>query len=299
MSQVAPVPAGSSAPRPARRRVRRRRRRVLADIAVYIAAIAVGAFALFPFAWMVITAIKPNAEIFTATPVFWPSEPTMGRFVEVLTGDFLTYLRNSAIVTVSTVVLSVSAAALAGWALARFPIPLKRYLLVLVLSAQMFPVVVLLIPLFILMRQIGLLGSHAGLVLAYLSFTTPLVVWILRGFFKSIPVDLEEAAMVDGATRIQAFRRIVLPLAMPGIAAASVFGFIAAWNELLFALSFNRNTPALHTLPVALQQFIGRDSTDWGMIMAASVVFTIPVVVFFLFTHKRMTEGMVVGATKG
>lgn len=280
----------------------RRRARVRAGVgtaATYVAALAVGGFAVFPFAWMVLTAIKPNAEIFTATPVFWPSDPTLARYVEVLTGDFLTYLRNSLIVAGSTVVFSVSAACMAGWVLARFAIPLKRYLLILVLSAQMFPVVVLLIPLFILMREIGLLGTYAGLVLAYLSFTTPLVVWIMRGFFKSIPIDLEEAAMVDGATRVQAFRRIVLPLAMPGIAAAGVFGFIAAWNELLFALSFNRNTPGMHTLPVALTQFIGREATDWGMIMAASVVFTIPVVVFFLFTHRRMTEGMVVGATKG
>lgn len=276
-----------------------RARNAGASVAVYAAAVAVGAFAVFPFGWMILTAIKRTPEIFAAEPVFWPSAPTLDRFADVLTGNFLQALSNSAIVTASTVFFCVSAAAMAGWVLARFPIPLKRYLLILVLSAQMFPVVVLLIPLFILMRNIGLLGSHVGLVLAYLSFTTPLVVWILRGFFKAIPVDLEEAAMVDGATRVQAFRRIVLPLAMPGLAAASVFAFVAAWNELLFALSFNRNTPELHTLPVALQQFIGREGTDWGMIMAASVVFTVPVIVFFLFTHKRLTEGMVVGATKG
>ncbi len=273
--------------------------RVASLTATYFAAIIVGLFAIGPILWMVSTALKPNAEIFTRTPVLIPSTIVWDRFVVVLTGDFGRYLLNSIIVSFSTVALSVTAAAMAGWVLARYPIPLKRYLLILILGAQMFPFVVLLIPIFILVRQLGLIGTYGGLVLAYLSFTTPLVVWILRGFFQSIPIELEESAMVDGATRVQAFRKIILPMALPGIAAASVFGFISAWNELLFALSFNRNNPSMHTLPVALQQFIGRETTDWGMIMAASLVFTIPVVVFFLLTHKHMTKGMVMGAVKG
>ncbi|QBI19216.1 carbohydrate ABC transporter permease [Egibacter rhizosphaerae] len=294
--RVAPAPRRTSEGVPTRRAWPRR---ALVQLATYAGAIAVGLFAFGPILWMLITALKPDGEILTSTPVFIPSEVRWDRLANVVTGDFAVYLRNSILVSGATVVLSVAAAAMAGWVLARYPLPLKRYLLILVLSAQMFPFVVLLIPIFILMRQVDLLGTHTGLILAYLSFTTPLVVWILRGFFQSIPIDLEEAAMVDGATRVQAFRRIILPLAMPGVAAASVFGFISAWNELLFALSFNRNNPELHTLPVALQQFIGRDTTDFGMIMAASAVFTVPVVVFFLFTHKRMTQGMVMGATKG
>jgi ABC-type glycerol-3-phosphate transport system permease component len=272
---------------------------VFGRVGIYLGAVAIGLFAVGPILWMLLTAIKPTPEIFTATPVFFPSEVKWERFAAVVTGDFGRHLLNSVIVSFGTVGLSVFAAALAGWVLARYPIPFKRYLLILILGAQMFPFIVLLIPLFILMRQLELLGTYSGLILAYLSFTTPLVVWILRGFFMSIPVDLEEVAMVDGATRIQAFRKIILPMALPGIAAASVFGFISAWNEFLFALSFNRNNPEMHTLPVSLQQFIGRNNTDWGMIMAASVIFTLPVVVFFLFTHKRMTQGMVVGAVKG
>ncbi len=266
---------------------------------IYSGAVAIGLFALGPILWMLLTALKPNPEIFTRTPVFIPSEVLWQRFVAVVTGDFGQHLLNSVIVSFGTVGLSVVAAAMAGWVLARYRIPFKRYLLILILGAQMFPFVVLLIPLFIIMRQLELLGTYSGLILAYLSFTTPLVVWILRGFFMSIPIDLEEVAMVDGATRVQAFRKIILPMALPGIAAASVFGFISAWNEFLFALSFNRNNPEMHTLPVSLQQFIGRDTTDWGMIMAASVVFTLPVVIFFLFTHKQMTQGMVIGAVKG
>lgn len=275
-------------------------RRALGRAGVYAAALAVGVFSAFPFAWMVLTSVKQSAEILTATPVFWPTGPTLARYVAIVTGDFAVFLRNSVIVTLSTVALSVTAAAMGGWVLARFRIPLRRYLLILVLSAQMFPMVVLLIPIFIIMRDLELLGTYPGLIIAYLSFTTPLVLWIMRGFFRSIPMDLEEAAMIDGATRAQAFRRIVLPLALPGIAATSVFGFNAAWNEFLFALTFNLNTPRRHTLPVALQQFIGRDmAADWGMIMAASVLFTLPVIAFFLVAHQRMTEGMVAGATKG
>lgn len=283
-----------------RRHARRPPSRTLARVALYAAALVVAVFSAFPFVWMVLTSLKQSSEILTATPVFWPSAPTLERYVRILTGDFALYLRNSVVVTLSTVVLSVSAAAMGGWVLARFPIPLRRYLLVLVLSAQMFPMIVLLIPIFIVMRDLGLLGTYPALIIAYLSFTTPLVLWIMRGFFRSIPLDLEEAAMIDGATRAQTFMRIVLPLALPGIAATSVFGFNAAWNEFLFALTFNLNAPRMHTLPVALQQFIGRDmAADWGMIMAASVLFTLPVVVFFLFAHRRMTEGMVAGATKG
>jgi multiple sugar transport system permease protein/N,N'-diacetylchitobiose transport system permease protein len=267
---------------------------------VYAGALAVGLFSAFPFLWMVLTSLKPGPEILTAVPVFWPSEFILERYGRILTGDFALYLRNSLIVATGTAVLSVTAAAMGGWVLARFRIPLRRYLVILVLSAQMFPVVELLIPIFLVMRNLGLLGTYTGLIVAYLSFTTPLVLWILRGFFKSIPIDLEEAALVDGATRAQAFRRIVLPLALPGIAATATFGFISAWNEFMFALTFTLNSPEMHTSTVALRQFVGRDmAADWGMIMAFSVVMTLPVIVLFLFAHKRMTEGLVAGATKG
>jgi ABC-type glycerol-3-phosphate transport system permease component len=285
---------------PARRHRRMRPRHLANRTAIYLAALVVAVFSGFPFLWMFLTSIKPSVEILTAVPVFVPSEPIFERYATILTGDFGLYLRNSVVVTVGTVILSVGAAVMGGWVLARFEIPLRRYLLIMVLAAQMFPMIVLLIPIFILMRDLGLLGSYPGLIVAYLAFTTPLVLWIMRGFFRGIPIDLEEAAMIDGATRAQAFRRVVLPLALPGIAATSVFGFNAAWNEFMFALTFTLNAPERQTLPVALVQFIGRDmAADWGMIMTASVLFTLPVVLFFLFTHRYMTEGLVAGATKG
>lgn len=267
-------------------------------VLLYLAAIAVGLFSVFPLAWMVITSIKPTDQILTSVPVFWPTSPVVTRYVEVIERGFLTFLRNSLVVSVSTTLIGVAVAAFAGYTLARFDLPLKRYLLLLVLSVQMFPLVVLIIPFFSVMRSLGLLDSYIGLVITYLSFSTPLAVWILRGFFQGIPQDLEEAAMVDGATRMGAIMRVVMPLAGPGLAACGIFVFIAAWNEFIFALTFISDED-MRTLPVALQSFIGRGQTDFGAIMAMSTLFTAPVVIFFLLVHRRLTSGMVAGAVKG
>lgn len=273
-------------------------RRRLGRIGIILAAVAVGAFAVFPFLWMVLTSVKPRPEILTATPVFVPSELVLERYVDVLRRGFATYLTNSLIVSVTTVVGGVAIAALAGYSLARFRLPLRRYLLLVVLSTQMFPIAALIIPLFVVMRNLELLNSLLGLVVTYLAFTTPIAVWILRGFFKGIPPEMEEAAMVDGATRVGAMVRVVLPLAGPGLAAVGVFTFIAAWREFFIALTF-LSDESRFTLPLALARFEGLAHIDWGGIMAASVLFTAPVVIFFLLVHRRLTEGMVAGSIKG
>jgi ABC-type glycerol-3-phosphate transport system permease component len=264
----------------------------------YLGAGALGLFAVVPLYWMLITSIKPRDEIVTSEPVFWPTAVVWERYGSLFERGFTTYLTNSLLVTLSVTVLGIGVSAFAGYTLARFDLPLKRYLLLVVLATQMFPMVVLIIPFFTVMRSLDLLDSLVGLVIAYLSFTTPLAVWILRGFFKGIPEDLEHAALVDGATRFQAMRKIVLPLAGPGLASCGIFVFIAAWNEFLFALTFVK-ADALRTLPVALQSFVGRAGADHGAIMAISVLFTLPVLIFFLFVHRRLTEGMVAGAVKG
>lgn len=272
--------------------------RTMRRLGIYVAALLVGLFAVFPVFWMLLTSVKPNPEILTSTPIFWPSELQLTRYVDVFERGFTTYLRNSVVVAVASTVLGVGVSAFAGYVLARFDLPIRKYLLLLVLSVQMFPLVVLIIPLFVVMRNLNLLNSFVGLVISYLSFTTPLAVWILKGFFEGIPPDLEEAARVDGASRMQALLRVIMPLAGPGIAATSIFVFIAAWNEFMFALTFLRDE-SMRTLPVALQSFIGRAQTAHGEIMAASVLFTLPVVIFFLFVHRRLTEGMTAGAVKG
>jgi ABC-type glycerol-3-phosphate transport system permease component len=271
---------------------------VIGRLGTYLGALLLGTFAVVPLYWMFVTSIKPRAEIITREPVFWPSTAEWHRYVSLLERGFTTYLTNSLLVTLSVTVLGRAVAALAGYSLARFDLPLKRYLLLVVLSTQMFPMVVLIIPFFTVMRSLDLLDSLVGLVIAYLSFTTPLAVWILRGFFRGIPEELEQAALVDGCTRFQAMRKVVLPLAGPGLASCGIFVFIAAWNEFLFALTFVK-ADAQRTLPVALTSFVGRAGADHGAIMAISVLFTLPVVVFFLVVHKRLTAGMVAGAVKG
>jgi ABC-type glycerol-3-phosphate transport system permease component len=247
---------------------------------------------------MLLTSIKPEGEILQRTPSLWTAHPQFGRYADVLHAGFGTALRNSLIVATGTTVAGVALAALAGYALARFDLPLRRYLLLMVMAVQMFPLVVLIIPLFVVMKTLGLLDSWLGLVIAYLSFTTPLAVWLLRSFFETIPRDLEEAAMIDGATRFRAMIRVIFPMAGPGLAATAIFSFIAAWNEFLFALTFLKKED-LRTLPVALSAFVGRSQADWGLIMAASVLFTVPVVLFFLAVHRRLTTGMVAGSVTG
>ena len=279
-------------------RAKRSVRVMVGRVVTILGALALVAFSVFPLLWMFLTSIKPDNEILTPEPVFLPSSWEWSRYGDVLSRGFGDALVNSLIVTVTVTVLGIGVAAFAGYAFARTEVPLKRWFLLVVLATQMFPVVVMIIPLFTVMRSLNLLDNLAGLIISYLSFTTPLAIWILRGFFRGIPDDVEEAAWVDGATRFQAMWRVVMPMAGPGIAAAAIFVFIAAWNEFLFALTFVKEE-ALQTLPVALQSFVGRAATDFGGIMAFSVLFTMPVVLFFLVLHTRLTDGMVAGAVKG
>ena len=299
-TSLAPVPGTDTGASPSQFRSvgQIRRRRVLGTVLTYLGAALVGLFSVFPIYWMLITSVKQQSEIVTKTPVFWPTEFQFDRFGHVLELGFATYLRNSLIVAAGTTVAGLVVAILAGYALARFQLPFRRYLLLIVLSTQLFPVVVLIIPLFIVMRNLDLVGSLVGLVIAYLAFITPLMIWMLRGFFLSVPRELEEAALIDGCTRFGAMIRVIMPLAGPGIAAVSIFAWIAAWNEFLLALTFVKSDQ-LRTLPVGLQTFVQQEVADYGGIMAASVMFTLPVVIFFLFVHKKLTTGMVAGAVKG
>jgi ABC-type glycerol-3-phosphate transport system permease component len=273
-------------------------RRLLGRVGVYTAALAITAFALLPFYWMVLTAVKTDADIITETPVFWPDEFNLDRFGIAFDRGFGDALRSSLLVATGTVVAGLLLAACAAYVLARFEMPLRRYLLLLVMTIQMFPLVVLIIPLYGIFVDLHLLNTFYGLVIVYLAFALPLAIYMLRGFFASIPVDLEEAAMVDGCTRFQAIRKVVLPLAGPGLAATSILLFITAWNEFIIALNFTTDTDA-QTLPVALTRFTGRGLVDWGGVMAFSTMMVVPVVVFFLLVHRRLTTGLVLGATKG
>jgi ABC-type glycerol-3-phosphate transport system permease component len=266
---------------------------------LYVCALAVSAFALFPIYYVVITSLKPRSEIYTRTPDLWPNNPQWDQYTRVLTdGHVARALMNSLIIATATTLICVVVAGMAAYALARLEIPLKRTLLMLILTTQMFPLVVLIIPLFVLMRNANLIGTYQGLVIAYLAFTVPLAIWIMRGFIVTIPEELEHAAMIDGATRVGAMFRVILPIAGPGLVATATLSFIAAWNEFMLALTF-MNEEERKTLPLVLQQFVGRGDVDWGAVMATSVIYTLPVVLFFMLMRKRLMLGMTAGAVKG
>ena len=256
-------------------------------------------FFLFPVYWMVVTAFKPSGDILLSVPKFIPSPFTLEHFSDAFNKNhFWANARSSVIVTCSVVILAVAVAFFAATAVARFRFRGRRTFLVLLLLVQMVPFEAMLIPIFIELDRIGLVYKLIGVIVAYLAFALPFTIWVLRGFVAAVPVDLEEAALTDGCTRPQAFMRILFPLIAPGLVATSIFAFIQAWNEYIFAnvLLTNENT----TLPVWLASFVSAGSQiDWGGIMAGSTMFALPVMIFFIFVQRRITAGMTVGAVKG
>ena len=253
---------------------------------------------VFPFFWMLLTSLKPDSRLFTKTPSFSLSHLTFSRYTHLFHGNIPTQFRNSLIVAIGTTVLTGVIALLAGYALARYRLRLRHVLMVVILATQLLPQTILVVPLFKVYKSAHLLNTYQGLILSHLALTVGLCTYMLRSFLVEIPVELEEAALVDGASRLRALRSIVLPLAWPGIAASSVYAFITSWNELMFSATYMQR-PAKETLPVALQQFFSSYYTDWGGVMAASVMFTVPVVIFFLIVQKRLMQGIAVGALKG
>jgi N,N'-diacetylchitobiose transport system permease protein len=260
--------------------------------------VTIVAFA-FPVYWMASTAFKQPGDIQTYVPKFLPIPPTLDNFNTAVTRPhFPDYLRNSLVISVSTVLLALVVGLLAAMAVARARFRGRKGFLLLVVVAQMAPFEALLIPMYLVLRQANLLNQIPALILTYFIFTLPFTIWALRGFIAGIPVDLEESAMVDGANRFQAFWHVVLPLLAPGLVATSIFAFITAWNEFLYAYVLMRDT-ANFTLPVWLATFRTAFGTDWGGTMAASTLFTLPVLVFFLLIQNRMVGGMTAGAVKG
>jgi N,N'-diacetylchitobiose transport system permease protein len=255
---------------------------------------------IFPVYWMVNTAFKPRSESMSRTPGFLPEDPTIANFTAALTnGDFLLYLRNSTVVVAGAVVLSIVLGLLAAAALSRFSFRGRRPIMVAILVVQMLPATALLIPQFLIFTQIGLIGTYLGLVLAYVGAVLPFTIWVMRGFFLAIPVELEEAARIDGCSTWQVLTRILFPLVMPGIIASSVFAFIAAWNDYIVANTFMQDQ-SHYTLPVWLASFTTQTTgTDFGAQMAASVLFSLPVVVFFMIIQRNLVSGMSAGAVKG
>ncbi len=287
-----------------RSRAARRRKRPSALVVggwVFLALLL--AFTVIPMAWMVSTSLKTEFASIQQPPVWIPAEPTLQQYTRLLspadeTGrTFLGYLRNSVWVSVATTVIGLVVAIPAAYAFSRFSFPGKDALFFSVLIRNMFPVVVFLIPLFILMRTLRLYDTHGALILTYLTFGLPLSIWLLKGFYDNIPPELERAARIDGATRFQAFRLIVMPLSMPGIVATAIYAFIQAWNEYVYARTFV-NTEELMTMPVGLEKFFTEYASNWPGLMAASFIMSVPVVVLFLVLQRHFVRALTEGAVK-
>jgi N,N'-diacetylchitobiose transport system permease protein len=254
----------------------------------------------FPVYWMVNTAFKPRPEVMTATPHFVPDHPTLDNFIDAVgQPQFLSNLRNSVIVVALTVAASIVLGIFAAAALSRFRFRGRRTIMVVILAVQMLPGAALLIPMFVMFNSLELLGTYAALVLAYVATVLPFSIWVMRGFFVAIPAEIEEAAYIDGASTWGVLTRVLFPLVAPGVISTSIFAFIAAWNDYLFAYTFMQDQ-SRYTLPVWLASFTNpHTGTDFGGQMAASVLFSIPVVVFFLIIQRNLVAGMSAGAVKG
>ncbi|MET9295559.1 carbohydrate ABC transporter permease [Streptomyces sp. NPDC003077] len=285
---------GAGAPRRRRPLVRRPWR-----LAAEAGALLIAAVVAFPLYWMVLSAFKPAGEVQSTEPRPWTLEPTLDSFRRVFQQqDFGRYFLNSLFVAGVVVVLSALIAFLAATAVTRFKFRFRTTLLIMFLVAQMVPVEALTIPLFFLMRDVGDavpgigLNTLGSLILPHLAFSLPFAIWMLRGFVKAVPPALEEAAALDGASRARFLWQILFPLVFPGLVATSVFSFISTWNDFLFAKSFIISATENSTLPMALLVFFKPDENDWGGIMAASTVMTIPVLIFFVCVQRRLVSGL-------
>ena len=280
-------------------RRRRRMKKVLAKTALYLFLAAVVVYSLFPFFWMVDSSIKNEHELQTVPPTFFPKVYTFEHYRDVFVRTKIPhYFVNSLIISAGATVLALTIAVFAGYGFARFRFRGRSFLLNAVVSSQMIPAAAMIVPLFLTLRTFGLVNTYPGLILAYMVFTVPLSVYMITNYLYSIPISIEEAAKIDGSTRLQTLFHIVLPVATPSILATGIYNFITSWNEFMFALVFATDTKVM-TLPIGLAEFTLEFTIDWGGLMAASVLMTLPIVAMFFFLQKHFISGLTAGATKG
>jgi ABC-type glycerol-3-phosphate transport system permease component len=254
---------------------------------------------LFPFAWMALSSIKTLRELYTVPPAWLPQAPTLANYWKVLTqSNIPRYFLNSLVISTGSTALAIGLAVFAAYGFARFRFRGKAWCEAFVLMGQLLPTAAIIVPLYITLGKFGLANTWLGLIVTYLILTLPLSVWMLIGYFQAIPVELDEAAIVDGASRIGVLLRITLPLSLPGIVAVVIYAFVTTWNEFIFALCLATDSRA-KTLPIGLSEFSTEFNTDWGAVMAASVLMTLPIIAMFLAMQRLFIDGLTAGATKG
>ena len=297
IDEAVPAPVTDDASSP--RRPGGRARRVVEVVLLVVIAVAM----LFPVLWMVETSIKENRDVYAVPAKFFNFDFTLQHFKDVfvaqgggrsdLSGSFL----NSVIVAGASTVLATVLGVPAAWAYSRFSLRAKKDQLFFILSTRFMPPVVVVIPIFLMYRELGLIDSKLGLVLIYAAFNVPFTIWMMKGFVDEVPAEYEDAAMLDGYTRLQAFWKFTLPLLVPGIAATAVFALIFSWNEFVFAI-FLTSSQEVRTAPPAIAGLIGGTTVDWGLVAASAVVFAIPVLVFAFLVRKHLVAGVTLGAVR-
>lgn len=275
-----------------------RRKKLLTGTGIYILLTVMAAAVLLPILWMVSTSFKMEAETITIPPRWIPEHPTLESYGRLWTEyPFLTYFKNSILISAGAVLLSVLFSCLAGYGVTRFRFRGKKSFLSFLLVTQMFPSIMLLIPYYKVLDIYGLKDTLLGMIFVYISFTVPFCSWMMLGFFRTIPLELDEAAIIDGCSRWKAFYKIILPMTLPGISSSAIYAFITAWNEYMFAQVLI-NTPALKTVPLGIAELNGFYKILWNDMMAASVIASLPLVVLFLFLQKYFISGLTAGAVK-
>lgn len=276
-------------------------------VLMYSMAVLMAVVVLAPFAWLVISSISPPTDLVSAHPHWLPSHPTLSRYREIFTaraggddvaGNFRVAMLNSLVVASATTLISLAVGCLGGYAFARLRFRFRRSALFTFLGVYMLPPIALVIPLYLALANLGLLDTRTGLVITYCSIVTPFCLWTMSNYFLSLPAELEEAARIDGCTRLGALVRIVLPLARPGLFATAMFGFLLAWDEFLYSLIFTSTTNA-KTIPVAIAEFTGKFSSDFGQIAAGGVLAALPPVLLALAFQRYIAGGLTAGAVKG
>lgn len=253
---------------------------------------------LMPFFWMFSVSLKPATEPFAIPARLWPQHPTLDNYASAFRPEFQRYFLNSIVVSLSTLCITVPLALLAAYSFTRFQIRILSVFLVGIIIAQMFPSSAIIIPIYSMVKAANLLNTYAALIIAYVTVTLPVAIWMMRGFLANLPLTLEEAAAIDGATPLRAFVEIILPLCRPGIVATAVFVIIVTWQEFLFALSFT-STREMRTLPVGMNDYIGQYGIRYGDLMASSVLVSIPVILVFFFLQRHFVAGLTAGSVKG
>ncbi len=276
----------------------RKRTRLRSFLTVELPLIAIILFAIGPYVWMFITSVKPESELFTSQVIYWTAHPTLASYERLFqhTG-FLGNLVDSLIVASFTVMVGLSLSVTAAYAFSRFRFPGRRLLMMQFLLINMFPIVLLIIPLFIIMRWFGLLDTYPGLIIAHSTFSIPFATWMMTSYMNAIPVSLDEAAMTDGCSRLGALWRVILPLCRPGVAATGIYIFITSWNEYLYAMTLTVQN--VRTITVAIQTLIGEFEIAWGLLTAGGVIGALPATVLFMLVQRHLIGGLTRGAVKG